>query len=162
YEAQDDNTACPVCTSLGGVLPPPPTRSAPPLPQVPGYDGLEPLGEGGMGVVYRARHVALNRPVALNLIAFRLEMLGPGREEVARRFRLEAEAIAGLQPPNVVQVFEVGEVSGVPYLALEFVEGGSLAGRLAGQPLAAGDAAALVETLSRAVQAAHERGVVHR
>jgi WD40 repeat protein/tetratricopeptide (TPR) repeat protein len=138
-----------------------PTDAAP-FPVVAGYEILSELGKGGMGVVYKARQSALNRVVALKLIAFHLEQLGAGREEVVRRFRLEAEAIARLSHPNVVQVFEVGDLAGVPYLALEFVEGGTLAARLAGTPLAAADAAALVQTLSQAVQAAHERGVVHR
>jgi tRNA 2-selenouridine synthase SelU len=133
-----------------------------PFPVVSGYEVLEELGRGGMGVVYKARQVALNRVVALKLIAFNLELLGAGRAEVVRRFRREAEAIARLQHPNVVQVFEVGDLAGVPYLALEFVEGGNLAARLGGKPLAAREAAKLVETLARAVQLAHSRNVVHR
>src|SRR5207253_3206846 len=78
------------------------------------------------------------------------------------RFRTEAEAVARLQHPNVVQIFEVGEASGLPYLALELVEGESLARRLLAGPLPARAAAALLETLARALQHVHERGVVHR
>ncbi len=78
------------------------------------------------------------------------------------RFRREAEAVAQLQHPNIVQIFEVGEAEGRPYLAFEYVEGGSLASYLAGQPWPARQAAEFVEILARAVQFAHERGIVHR
>ncbi len=78
------------------------------------------------------------------------------------RFRIEVEAAARLQHPNIVQIFEVGEAGGHPYCALELVEGGSLAAQLAGQPLPARQAARLVEALARAVQLAHSRNVVHR
>jgi tetratricopeptide (TPR) repeat protein len=125
---------------------------------VPGYEVLEELGHGGMGVVYKARQAGLNRLVAL-------KMIRPGRrvdaQEVAR-LRTEAEAVARLQHPNIVQVFEVGEAGGRPYFSLEFVPGGSLAQHLGGTPLPAQPAAQLVETLARAVHYAHQRGVVHR
>ena len=101
------------------------------VPAVPGYEIIGELGRGGMGVVYEARHRALNRRVALKVIrGF------AGRDEVGR-FRAEAEAVARLQHPNIVQVYEVGEHAGVPYLALEFVDGGSLAARLRRAALAA-------------------------
>ena len=125
---------------------------------VPGYEIEGVLGRGGMGVVYKARHLALKRSVALKMI---LAGGHAGPQELAR-FRIEAEAVARLQHPNIVQVFEVGEAGGHPFCALEFVEGGSLAGKLEGQPLPARDAARLVETLARAVQLAHSRNVVHR
>jgi WD40 repeat protein len=127
-------------------------------PEVPGYEVLEELGRGGMGVVYRARQVGLNRVVALKVI-----LAGPhaGEAELAR-FRAEAEAVARLSHPNVVQIHEVGEHGGLPFFSLEYVAGGSLADRLDGTPWPARRAAALVETLARAVQAAHARGVVHR
>jgi tRNA A-37 threonylcarbamoyl transferase component Bud32/tetratricopeptide (TPR) repeat protein len=128
------------------------------LPRIAGYEVLGELGRGGMGVVYKARQARLNRPVALKML-----LAGPlASAEEARRFRAEAEAAARLQHPNVVQIHEVGEHQGHPYLALEFVEGGSLADRLRGVPLPPRAAAELVETLARAVQAAHEKGVVHR
>jgi serine/threonine protein kinase len=127
-------------------------------PEVPGYDILGELGRGGMGVVYRARQQDLDRLVALKMILAGAYAGSAERE----RFRAEALAVARLQHPNVVQVFAVGEHAGRPFLALELVQGGSLAGRLRGGPLPPRQAAALAERLARAVQAAHEAGVIHR
>jgi serine/threonine protein kinase len=127
-------------------------------PAVPGYEILGELGRGGMGVVYQARHLALKRTVALKMI---LAGGHAGADQMAR-FRIEAEAVARLQHPNIVQIHEVGEADGHPYCALEFVEGGSLAQKLHRQPLPVAAAARLVETLARAVQLAHSRNVVHR
>jgi WD40 repeat protein/tetratricopeptide (TPR) repeat protein len=127
-------------------------------PVVPGYDLLLELGRGGMGVVYRARHLALKRVVALKMI---LAGSGAAAEELAR-FRAEAEAVARLQHPNIVQIYEVSEYNGRPYCALEFVDGGSLADKLAHTPQAARYAAAVVQALARAVHHAHECGIVHR
>jgi tRNA A-37 threonylcarbamoyl transferase component Bud32 len=135
-----------------------PTGQAANLPSVPGYEILAELGRGGMGVVYKARQVKLNRLVALKMI---LAGVHAGEDELAR-FRTEAEAVARLQHPHIVQIYEVGESEGLPYFSLEFVDGGSLADRLDGTPLAPRPAARLVETLARAMQAAHERGIVHR
>ena len=125
---------------------------------VPGYEVLGELGRGGMGVVYKARHAGLNRVVALKMI---LAGGHAGPDELAR-FRGEAEAVARLKHPNVVQVYDVGEAGGLPYFSLEFVEGGSLDRKLAGTPLAPSEAATLVETLARAIAAAHAAGLVHR
>jgi serine/threonine protein kinase len=125
---------------------------------VPGYEILAELGRGGMGVVYQARQVGLDRLVALKVM---LAGACAGPEDLAR-FRREAEAIARLQHPNVVAIYEVGDQGGVPHFSMELCDGGSLAQRLAGGPLAPRRAAELVETLARAVQAAHEAGVVHR
>src|SRR6516164_7961092 len=125
---------------------------------VPGYEIESVLGHGGMGVVYKARHLALKRTVALKMV---LAGGHAGPQQLAR-FRLEAEAVARLQHPNIVQIHEVGEAGGVPYCALEFVEGGNLARKLAGQPLPARVAARVVEALARAMQLAHSRNVVHR
>jgi len=125
---------------------------------VPGYELLGELGRGGMGVVYRARQVKANRLVALKMI---LAGGHAGAAELAR-FRTEAEAIARLQHPNIVQVHEVGEHEGKPFFSLEFCGGGSLAQKLNGTPLPAREAAELVEALARAMQAAHARGVIHR
>ncbi len=136
----------------------PTTRSRPGLRSSPGYDVLEVLGRGGMGVVYRARQKALNRTVALKMI---LDGVHAGSRQV-NRFRSEAEVIARLQHPNIVQIHEIGEHDGRPYLALEYVAGGTLERGLAGTPLPVDRAVRLVETLARAVQHAHERGVVHR
>jgi serine/threonine protein kinase/tetratricopeptide (TPR) repeat protein len=129
--------------------------AAPPLR---GYEILGELGRGGMGVVYKARHLSLNRVVALKMI---LAGAQAGPEEVAR-FRAEAKAVARLQHPHIVQIFEVGEADGRLFLALEFVDGGSLAERLAGSPLPARQAAELTEALACAVHYAHRQGVVHR
>ena len=111
-----------------------------------------------MGVVYKARHLKLGRVVALKMI---LAGGHAGAADLAR-FKTEAEAVARLQHPNIVQIFEVGEHGGLPFLSLEFCGGGSLDKKLAGTPLPPKEAAALVETLARAVQAAHDKGVVHR
>jgi serine/threonine protein kinase len=128
------------------------------LPSIAGYEILGELGRGAMGVVYKARQVRLNRPVALKMI---LAGAHAGPEELAR-FRREAEAVARLQHPNIVQIHEVGDAGQLPYFSLELVEGGNLAQQLAQGPLPARDAARLVETLARAVHAAHQCGIVHR
>jgi tetratricopeptide (TPR) repeat protein len=127
-------------------------------PAIAGYEVVGELGRGGMGVVYQARHTRLNRLVALKMI---LAGGHAGPHELAR-FRVEAEAVARLQHPHIVQIYEVGEHNNQPYLVLELVDGGSLARQLAGTPLAPTAAARLVETLARAVHYAHGRGVVHR
>jgi WD40 repeat protein/tRNA A-37 threonylcarbamoyl transferase component Bud32 len=123
-----------------------------------GYEILEELGRGGMGVVYKARQRNLNRLVALKMI-----LSGPHAGEAERaRFRAEAEMLAPLRHPHIVQVYEVGELDGHPYLSLELVEGGSLAHHLAGNPQSATRAARLIEVVARAVHFAHQHGVVHR
>jgi serine/threonine protein kinase len=125
---------------------------------IPGYEILEVLGHGGMGVVYRARHLALKREVALKMI-----LTGPHvRASDLRRFQAEAEMVARLQHPHIVQIHDIGEHDGRPFLALELVDGGSLAEKLNGQPLPAREAALLTETLARAIHYAHQRGIVHR
>jgi hypothetical protein len=131
---------------------------APAPPQVPGYEILGELGRGGMGVVYQARHLALNRTVALKMLLH----AGHAGSQQLKRFRTEAEAIARLQHPHIVQVYEIGEHDGCPFLSLEYCDGGTLEHQLRGTPMPARDAAQLVETLARAVQAAHAKGVVHR
>jgi serine/threonine-protein kinase len=123
-----------------------------------GYEILGVLGRGGMGIVYKARQVSLNRLVALKMI---LAGGHAGPSELTR-FRTEAEAVARLQHPNIVQIHEVGEVEGRPFFSLEFVDGGSLADKLDGTPWPAHDAARLVQTLARAIHAAHEQGIIHR
>jgi serine/threonine protein kinase len=136
-------------------LPPPPSR---PPPAGAEFELLEELGRGGMGVVYRSRHRRLDRLVALKLLRAGA-LAGPAERE---RFLREARAAARLQHPHIVQVYEVGERASGPYLALELVSGGSLAGRLADGPLPPRVAAELVATLAGAVHYAHTHGVVHR
>jgi serine/threonine protein kinase len=128
------------------------------LPEVAGYEVLGLLGRGGMGVVYQARQLALDRTVALKMV---LNGLQAGPRDLAR-FRAEAEALARLQHPNIVQIYDVGETAGRPYFVFEFVAGGSLAQHLQGKPQPVRPAAQLVETLARAVHAAHTSGVIHR
>jgi tRNA A-37 threonylcarbamoyl transferase component Bud32 len=123
-----------------------------------GYEILGELGRGGMGVVYKARQVKLNRLVALKMIR------SGGHAEVEERLRFlaEAEVIASLRHPGIVQIHDFGTHQCLPFFALEFCPGGSLAGKLEGTPLPPREAAALVEQVARAMQAAHERGIVHR
>jgi tRNA A-37 threonylcarbamoyl transferase component Bud32/sugar lactone lactonase YvrE len=135
-----------------------PPTSAGSVAAVPGYEIVRELGRGGMGVVYQARQTKLNRPVALKMI---LAGSHAGAADLAR-FQTEAEAIARLRHPNIVQVYEVGEHEGRPYFSLEFCGGGSLDTKLNGTPLPPREAASLVETLARAMQAAHEQNVIHR
>jgi serine/threonine-protein kinase len=128
------------------------------LPCIPGYEVKGVLGRGGMGVVYKARHLRLNRTVALKML---LAGAYAGPPERAR-FHREAEAVAGLRHANIVQVYDVGEHEDRPYFTMEFVEGGSLAEKLAGMPQPARQAGALAATLAEAVQVAHQGGIVHR
>jgi tetratricopeptide (TPR) repeat protein len=127
-------------------------------PEVPGYEILGELGRGGMGVVYQARQWGLNRVVALKMILAGVQASDHQRE----RFRSEAQAVARLRHPNIVQIYEVGELDGQPFFSLEYVEGGSLAAQLGGTPWPPTQAAALVETLAGAVHHAHEHGIIHR
>jgi serine/threonine protein kinase len=128
------------------------------------YEILGELGRGGMGVVYKARHAQLRRVVALKML------LGSefAREGYLARFRAEAEAVARLQHPHIVQIFDVGEWRAaeggvpVPYFTLEYVEGGSLNTRLEGKPQPPDRASELLLTLARAADYAHGQGIVHR
>jgi tetratricopeptide (TPR) repeat protein len=128
------------------------------LPRIPGYDVGALLGRGGMGVVYKARHLRLNRFVALKML---IAGAYAGPRERAR-FQLEAESVASLRHANIVQVYDVGEHEGWPYFTMELLEGGSLAQALAGTPQPARQAAALVATLAEAMEVAHRGGIVHR
>src|SRR5262249_29465690 len=111
-----------VVALLPGLQPPDAGASAPApppgLPLVPGYEVEAVRGRGGMGVVYQARHMALKRTVALKMLA-----AGDGDPAERARFRAEAEAVARLQHPNIVQIYEIGEAAGLPFIALEFVAG---------------------------------------
>jgi WD40 repeat protein len=144
-------TVAPGCDGL-------PRETTLPPAAPPGYEILQELGRGGMGVVYQARQLQLGRVVALKMI------LGGGHAGPGdlARFRSEAQAIARLQHPHIVQIHEVGEHEGLPYFSLEFCPGGSLDRKLAGTPLSPREAANLVEKLARGIHAAHQKGVVHR
>ncbi|MGE3817820.1 MAG: protein kinase [Isosphaeraceae bacterium] len=128
------------------------------LPRIPGYEVLEELDRGGMGVVYRARQVVLNRPCVLKMI---LAGTYAEPEDIAR-FLAEAEVVARVQHPNVVQIRHIGEVDGLPFFELELVEAGSLARMLNGTPWPPRRASELVEALSRGVAEAHRLGIIHR
>jgi serine/threonine protein kinase len=182
----DLHLVCPVCGGRGEAVRPPdaglssartvPPRSPPvaeealepelveeedaaaEYPSIPGYELQGVLGRGGMGVVYKARQVRLNRLVALKMILSG----GHASEADLARFQVEAEAVARLQHPNIVQIYEVGDAGRKPYFSLEFVEGGSLDDKLEGKPLPPRQAARLLETLARAVDHAHQRGILHR
>jgi eukaryotic-like serine/threonine-protein kinase len=152
-------TTCPDSPSL-----PPEDRSngsprqPPAALSVEGYELLGELGRGGMGVVYKARQVRLDRLVALKVI---LAGEHAGAEHLAR-FRREGELLARIQHPNITQIYEVSEQDGRPFFALEYVDGQSLAQRFSGIPLQPRHAAHLVETLAHAIHAANVRGVIHR
>ena len=134
-----------------------PTRIRSPI-QLAGYEILSELGRGGMGVVYKAQQPQLHRLVALKMI-----LAGDhAGSDALERFRVEAEAIAQLQHPNIVQIHEIGEFNNLPYFSLEFCSGGSLDKKLKVQPLPAREAAELVEKLALAMSAAHQKGILHR
>jgi WD40 repeat protein len=143
----------PVLTCTGAV-----DEAAADWPTIPGYEIQRLLGRGGMGVVYQALHISLNRLVALKMIAA-AELATP---EQRARLQIEGEILARLQHPNIVQVFEVGTCKGQHFLAMELITGGNLAEALAGQPQVPRQAAGFVETLARAVHHAHQQGVIHR
>jgi tetratricopeptide (TPR) repeat protein/tRNA A-37 threonylcarbamoyl transferase component Bud32 len=121
------------------------------------YEILGELGRGGMGVVYKARHRRLNRLVALKMIR------GAYADEIQiARFKIEAEAVAALRHPNILQIYDIGESEGSPFVALELLEGGSLADRLRGTALPPKQAAVWMVPLVLAMDAAHRAGIVHR
>jgi WD40 repeat protein/serine/threonine protein kinase len=129
-----------------------------PLPDVPGYEILCRLGRGGMGVVYKARHQKLNRIVALKMI------LAGEHADADRlsRFQVEAEAVARLRHPNIVEIYDIGQANGMPYFALEYLPGGSLAQLFRQGPLPPRLSAELLALLAQAVHTAHLAGIVHR
>jgi serine/threonine protein kinase len=148
-------------TSVGNDSAPEPRQApqavGPEFPRVSGYEMLAEIGRGGMGVVYKARQLRLNRLVALKMV---LTGTQASAEDLVR-FLNEAQAVARLQHPNIVQIHEFGQHEGRAYFTMEFVEGSSLAQRLAGIPLRPREAAQMVGTLARAVRAAHRRGIIH-
>src|SRR5712671_3657079 len=138
-----------------GRVPPKPLKT---LPHIPGYDVLEVVGTGGVGVVYKARHLGLDRIVAVKMLLAG----GYASPRDIQRFQREAQAVAALRHPNIVQVFDAGEHDGFPYFTMEFMEGGSLHQALAGNPLPAPKTATWLAILARAVQASLEYCSVHR
>src|SRR5262245_10805112 len=135
-----------------------PPQLSPTLPRIPDYEIESILGRGGMGVVYMAKQLKLHRPVAIKmLLAGNLAT----KHEIAR-FTREAEAVAAMRHANIVQIHDIGDFQGCPYFTMEFMEGGTLAARLAGAPQPAAAAAALISTLAAAVHVAHQGGTVHR
>ncbi len=152
-------------TVAGAPLSAPAASSAPgrspaseELPQLPGYRIEAVLGRGAMGIVLRAEHLQLKRTVAIKMILAGAH----ASDEERARFQVEAQAVARLTHPNIVQIYEVGEHAGRPYLTLEYAGAGTLGSRMAGDPQAPVDAAKTIATLARAVHAAHEKGIVHR
>jgi serine/threonine-protein kinase len=138
------------------IVPIPTELAGPRLPTIPGYEVLDLVGRGGMGKVFRARNKALDRVVAIKLLAHE-----PDEKSLAR-FSAEARAVARLQHPNIAQLFESGSVDGQPYYAQEFLEGGSLDRKFNGSPQDPREAARLVATVARAIEHCHAHGVLHR
>jgi len=128
------------------------------FPTIPGYEILGELGRGGMGIVYKAQNLKFDRLVALKMI---LSGRGAAFLELAR-FRIEAEAIASLEHPNIVLIHEVGVHLGYPFFVLEYAEGGSLAKRIQAQPMPCDWTAQITLELALAMQHAHQRGIIHR
>ncbi len=123
-----------------------------------GYELLEEIGRGGMGIVYRARQVGLDREVAVKMI-----LRGPLASGVDRqRFRVEAEATARLEHPNIVSVYEVGESRVGPYFSMKYIRGRTLASLVAAQPLPPRKAARILAAVARGIGFAHQHGILHR
>lgn len=150
---RDDDNLNTVCN-----FPAVPLAPLEPDVSLPGYEILSRLGYGSMGVVYKARQLRLDRLVAVKMI-----LSGPhARQQDHLRFFAEAQAIARLRHPHIVQIYDFGQHEGRPYFTMEYLEGGNLADRLAGKPFAAREAATLVAALARALHAAHQSNIVHR
>jgi WD40 repeat protein len=131
---------------------------APERLSIPGYEILAELGRGGMGVVYQARQIQLDRVVALKMI---LSGAHAGPQDLVR-FRNEAETVARVQHPNLVQIYEIGDHEGRPFFSLEYVDGGNLGDQIRSVPQPPDRCAELIEALGRAVHAMHCRDIIHR
>jgi len=139
----------------------PKTAAPPPRkdhPEIAGYQIVRKLGTGGMAVVYEAHQHGLNRRVAVKM---GLGGAQPDGDHLLR-FQIEAEAVASLNHPNIVEIYEIGVAEGLPYFSMELVEGGTLADEIAQGPVSARKAAQIAEVLARAIHFAHERGIIHR
>jgi serine/threonine protein kinase/WD40 repeat protein len=168
HDSSDESLISPVARQAERLRPLPPTslyvvqnRPGPALPQFPaiaGYELLEEIGRGGMGIVYKARQISLNRIVALKMLL----AIHPISTEELVRFRTEAEALAKLRHPNIVTIFEIAESEGRPYFTMEYIAGPSLADVLKGHPQDVAAASRLLEIVARAVHAIHECGFIHR
>jgi hypothetical protein len=148
----------PACTLSPRAGRPVPAGDGLAPPTIPGYEILEELGRGGMGVVYKARQLSLNRLVALKVL---LAGAYATAEDLAR-FHAEAELAARLRYPAIIAIYEIGTHEGRPYCAMELVEGGSLADRIRGRPQPPRAAVALVLAVARGAHAAHREGILHR
>jgi tetratricopeptide (TPR) repeat protein/tRNA A-37 threonylcarbamoyl transferase component Bud32 len=156
--ATADEIAVPEDPDATRCSPTTPEESPPANRRLGDYELLEEVARGGMGVVYKARHVKLNRIVALKMILGG-RFASPG---VMGRFQLEARAAAALNHPGIVPVYDVGEVEGQPYFTMAFVDGGSLQQLLAAGPLSSETAARVLLRIAEAVQCAHDKGIIHR
>ncbi|VTR97465.1 serine/threonine protein kinase [Tuwongella immobilis] len=150
---------------MGTLQSPPPITppnsadgTGPTLPKIPGYEIQGELGRGGMGIVYKAVQPSLRRTVALKVLLSGTLASPQDR----KRFQLEAESAGSLIHPNIVNVFDFGEIDGKPFFSMQYVEGHSLADRVRRGALQPMEAARLVATIARALEFAHERGVLHR
>ncbi|HEV8377628.1 MAG TPA: protein kinase [Tepidisphaeraceae bacterium] len=148
--SSEDSTA-----SYDGFASAPEPADALQLPRIPGYQLLREIGAGGMGVVYTARQLGLNRVVAIKMLRGHFD-----RRDL-QRFVQEAETAAAIHHTNIVHIYEVGSIEGKPFFSMEYLEGGTLAAKLA-SPMKPREAAELIQTLAKALQVAHSRGVVHR
>lgn len=149
---------CPTCMLAGALGKSPAESSQPQLQKWGDFQFIEEIGRGGMGVVWRARQVSLDRDVALKMIL----KGGFATDNDRRRFQAEAQAAAALNHPNIVPIFEVGEIDGHSFYAMKLVQGGSLAQDPPEGVRKPSDAAALVAGIAKGIHHAHQRGILHR